>query len=107
MPDNSVCPRRRTSLRTRARPACTRPPAARPAGMVATGSLLATALVLGAGCAAWRGDLDPVHDRYVRQRVADVAQADLRAQAQELPKSIETDLDSVRPRRATGTTQFG
>ena len=61
---------------------CDRPPVARPARGAAAAVSLVTALMLGAGCAAWRGDLDPAHDRYVRQRVADVAQADLRAQSQ-------------------------
>ena len=55
----------------------------------------------------WRGDLDPAHTRYVQQQVRSIAQADLRAGSRQPPTSVEQDLDSVRPRRATGATQFG
>lgn len=67
----------------------------------------AAALLCGAGCAAWRGDLDPAHTQYVRQQVRSIAQADLRAGSRQPPKTVEQDIDSVRPRRATGTTRFG
>ncbi|MCG8409036.1 MAG: TolC family protein [Phycisphaerales bacterium] len=54
-----------------------------------------------AGCAAWRGELSPAHNRRLETHLRNIHRADLRSLSTDRPRTIEDEIDTVKQRRET------
>lgn len=68
---------------------------------VAFAVVLPTVAVVIAGCAAWRGELSPEHNRRLETHLRNISRADLHSLSTTRPRTIDDEIDTVKQRRET------